>query len=247
MANGPHESMNFAVPLNRFPGIFARLALPISAWLVAATAGFAKDEPVYTVPVRVHLVTGAEFTAADGTKIDLWLTPDEFTKEVLPEMNRIWSAAGLQWRVMSVDFEAAAKGPAASAGMAEIRKQAKEAGPAVRAVLPRPAGGTRDVIDLYLLPSIGAANGIAFPQNHVATVGIWRQPGKRPYHRAPLVLTEPPYVSVAKTCAHELGHNLGLKHPDASVKNRLMVAGPGLELTPEEIATARREAKRLAD
>lgn len=225
-----------------------RILLPLLlvAGLVSPGVGFAKDAKVYTVPVRVHLITGAEF-AADGTRIDLWLTPEEFTQEVLPEMNRIWQPAGVQWRVASLEVEPAVKSRAATAALAEIKQQAKELGPVIRALLPAPAGSVRHVIDLYLLPSIGAANGIAFPKDQIAVVGIWRRPGKRAYHHAPLVLTEPPYVSVAKTCAHELGHNLGLKHPDPSLKGRLMIAGPGLELTPEEIATARSEAKALSD
>jgi hypothetical protein len=222
------------------------LPLLLATGLAAAGVGAAKDVPVYTVAIRVHLLTGAEFST-DGTKIDLWITPEEFTREVLPEMNRIWRTAAVQWRVASLEVEPAIKSRAASAGLAEIRQQAKEIGPVIRALLPEPTGSVRNVIDLYLLPSIGAANGIAFPRDKVAVVGIWRQPGKRAYHRAPLVLTEPPYVSVAKTCAHELGHNLGLKHPDAGLKGRLMIAGPGLDLTPEEIATARSEAKALAD
>jgi len=221
-----------------------RILLPLL--LVAAGAGFAKDAKIYTVPIRVHLITGAEFSA-DGTRIDLWLTPEEFTKEVLPEINRIWQPADVKWRVASLEVEAAVKGRAAAAGLAEIKQHAKETGAAVRALLPESTGSVRNVIDLYLLPSIGAANGIAFPKDKIAMVGIWRHPGKRAYHHAPLVLTEPPYVSVAKTCAHELGHNLGLKHPDPSLKGRLMIAGPGLELTPEEIATARSEAKALSD
>jgi hypothetical protein len=207
---------------------------------------FAKDDKVYTVPIRVHLLTGAEFTA-EGSTIDLWLTPEEFTQQVVPEMNRIWQTAGVQWRVASVQVEPAAKSRAAAAGLAEIKAHEKEIGPSVRALLPAPAGSTRNIIDLYLLPSIGAANGIAFPNDKIAVASLWRKPGKREYHRAPLVLTEPPYVSVAKTCAHELGHNLGLKHPDPGLKGRLMIAGPGLELTSAEIATARAEAKRLSD
>jgi hypothetical protein len=220
------------------------LLLPL--FLIATGAGFARDDRIYTVPIRVHLINGAEFVA-DGTKIDLWLTPEEFTNDVLPEINRIWQPAGVQWHVVSLAAEAAAKSRAATAALAEIQQRAKEIGPMIRALLPAPAGSVRNVIDLYLLPSIGAANGIAFPKDKIAVVGIWRQPGKRAYHHAPLVLTEPPYVSAAKTCAHELGHNLGLKHPDPNLKGRLMIAGPGLELTPEEIATARSEAKTLSD
>lgn len=47
--------------------------------------------------------------------------------------------------------------------------------------------------------------------------------------------------SIGRTCAYELGHNLGLKHPSRDVKGRLMGGGrPRSDfLNPEEIAKAR--------
>jgi hypothetical protein len=58
--------------------------------------------------------------------------------------------------------------------------------------------------------------------------------------------------SLARTIAHELGHNLTLVHPDKSIRpetGRLMGGSKqGYALTPEEIAKARQSArKHLAD
>ena len=55
--------------------------------------------------------------------------------------------------------------------------------------------------------------------------------------------------SLARTIAHEIGHNLGLLHPDKSVVSpvgRLMGgANQGYALTAEEIAKARETALGL--
>ena len=67
--------------------------------------------------------------------------------------------------------------------------------------------------------------------------------------RTLLIEPEPMKVgSLARTIAHELGHNLGLSHPDRSEISpvgRLMGgAKQGYALTPEEIAKARAVARK---
>jgi hypothetical protein len=202
-----------------------------------------KQAAVYTVPIRVHLITGTEFKEG-GKKIDLWLTAADFNKSVLPEMNRIWKPAGVQWKVESVVVEPAKKAPDFQQTIASIVNCDKVDMKSLQSFFPSQSQ-LPNHINLYLMPRIGAENGVAGLGGKVAVVGIWRKPGGT-LQRAPLVTCQPPLVSVAKTCAHELGHNLGLKHPDPQLRNRLMIAGPGLELTPEEIDTARKRVAILA-
>ena len=81
-------------------------------------------------------------------------------------------------------------------------------------------------------------------------VGVWTDKpsgGRQPPVKALLVEPEPMRVgSLARTIAHELGHNLGLAHPDkdeAGAVGRLMGGGKqGYGLTAAEIAIARATA-----
>ena len=57
--------------------------------------------------------------------------------------------------------------------------------------------------------------------------------------------------SIARTCAHELGHNLLLQHPDKTTQtkfNRLMGGRrSGYQVTAEEISLARQVASGRAE
>jgi hypothetical protein len=72
--------------------------------------------------------------------------------------------------------------------------------------------------------------------------------GKRPPEKCLLVERgDFKQGSFSRTAAHELGHILGLKHPDAPPLHRLMGGGnPGNELTDEEKALARKTAAALS-
>lgn len=128
--------------------------------------------------------------------------------------------------------------------------------------------------NLYVFPFIGnTSQGYAgdpndrkvrsIKSNH-AVVGIWSNKGSgggQPYRtaikerpRSGLGNTPPQKEnffhegSLGRTCAHELGHHLGLAHPNKetqSVFKRLMGGKkPGYRLTPDEIATARTQARK---
>ena len=213
-------------------------ALPLTGW--AQETG----NPVLRVPVRVHLMTGLEFTER-GKNINTWMTPENFTTAVLPEINRIWKPAQIHWKVESVVLEAVGKGPGLPPTLQRIAKRETIEIATLRQLFPE-TGRHPEFINLYLVPSIGSANGVAGRAVKTAVVGIWRNKGPDDLQPAPLVMSRPPLASVAKTCAHELGHILGLVHPDERSIERLMHPGPGTALTPEEITTARERAAELA-
>ena len=102
--------------------------------------------------------------------------------------------------------------------------------------------------NLHLFPFLGSTSqGVAKGGGNWACAGLWTDKPSRGT-RAPerTLLVEPlPFRigSLARTCAHELGHNLKLVHPDKGADSpvaRLMGGRRhGYELTAEEIATAR--------
>jgi hypothetical protein len=107
--------------------------------------------------------------------------------------------------------------------------------------------------NVYLLPYIGATyQGYAQLGGTQVVVGAWTDKpsrGEKPPVKTLLVEPEPmKFGSLARTIAHELGHNLGLSHPDkseVSAVGRLMGgAKQGYGLTPEEIAKARQTARK---
>ena len=118
-----------------------------------------------------------------------------------------------------------------------------------------PAQRHPSAMNVYLLPYIGATyQGYANLGGNQAVIGVWTDKASRAEKspvKALLVEPEPMKVgSLARTIAHELGHNLGLVHPDkaeVSKVGRLMGGGKqGYALTDEEIAKARKTAQKHA-
>lgn len=116
-----------------------------------------------------------------------------------------------------------------------------------------PAGLHPTAHNIYLLPFIGSTyQGYArLGGNHIV-VGVWTDKfskGTKPPVKTLLMEPEPIKAgSLARTIAHELGHNLGLNHPpkkEGGTTGRLMGGKvQGYTLTPEEITKARTIARR---
>ena len=224
--------------------LHALLFLLLNSALTAGALAQGSSDTVFTIPVRVHILTSIDVDV-NGKQLATWVTQADFTTSVLPEMNRIWKPAGVQWKIESIVVEDAVKGPELQALLQRVAAKEKVEFPAFKAVFPA-ASKQPGLVHLYLLPVIGALNGVAGINGNVAIAATWRRKGPNDFQRAPLVTSSPMLVSVAKTSAHEVGHNLGLGHPDEKIVERLMQAGPGTLLIPEEITTARKRAAILA-
>ena len=218
-------------------------------------------ETTITLPIRFHITQGAKMTVK-GQVMETWVQPADLTGPVLAEVNRIWKPAGIQFVVERAQAEALLR-PANFAELIQIVENSKRgeeevAGSGRTAAIGKlldPAQRHPSAMNVYLLPYIGATyQGYANLGGNQAVIGVWTDKASRaekPPVKALLVEPEPMKVgSLARTIAHELGHNLGLVHPDkaeVSKVGRLMGGGKqGYALTDEEIAKARKTAQKHA-
>ena len=218
-------------------------------------------ETTITLPIRFHITQGAKMTVK-GQVMETWVQPADLTGPVLAEVNRIWKPAGIQFVVERAQAEALLR-PANFTELIQIVENSKRgeeevAGSGRTSAIGKlldPAQRHPSAMNVYLLPYIGATyQGYANLGGNQAVIGVWTDKASRaekPPVKALLVEPEPMKVgSLARTIAHELGHNLGLVHPDkaeVSKVGRLMGGGKqGYALTDEEIAKARKTAQKHA-
>jgi hypothetical protein len=210
------------------------------------------------IEVRFHLVTDLT-VATQGVEMTHWLTPEMIAKTVMPEVNRIWSAARIEWTLSGVSpattrsenrtdtiacLLTAGRDSEGHGDPQRIRK--------LQSVLNLEQEDAR-AVNVYVVPYLGRTlQGNASPRQKRVILGQWTDKpsrGKRPPERCLLVENgEFRQGSLSRTVAHELGHILGLSHPPRSARplHRLMGGSdPGIDLTDEEKATARKTAALL--
>ena len=217
------------------------------------------DGALLTLPIRFHVTQGAVMTVK-GQGMEVWVQPSDLTGPVIEEVNRIWKPANIRFTVERAQVEPLLQ-PKNFAELLKSVENAKrgddEQSGSKRtdniAKLLDPARRHPTALNVYLLPYIGGTyQGYARLGGNQAVVGVWTDKpsrGEKPPAKTLLVEPEPMKSgSLARTIAHELGHNLTLVHPDKSVTSavgRLMGGRKqGYALTPEEIANARQSARK---
>lgn len=232
------------------------------ACVFAVSAGDVRADAVIAVPVRFHVADNLVMDKA-GVSMNSWVTERQIRDTVVPEVNRIWQAAGV--RVVVDGVVPATLIPAVDRGrwvdliVNARRDEDGESDPERIRHLGRIIdfdSQDRSMVHVTLVPYLGeASQGNTKRRFRRIVVGQWTDKPTRG-RQAPerFALVEPgPFVrgSLARTVAHELGHVLGLRHPDKREPGPggLLMGGrkPGYGLTRDEIITAREAARAIAD
>lgn len=210
------------------------------------------------LPLRFVILRGLPVTVK-GVKLDSWITSNQLARVVVPELNRIWRPARIEWALESVvdqflsAAEIAAKQPdlqtILSSPATDEDGEKSDRNPLIKAFF-NPALAHPVAHTMHLFPYHGPqGQGFSFLGGNLAYLCEWTDRpsrGTRPPQRM-LLVEPPPFVigSLGRTCAHEAGHLLKLKH--ATEPGGIM-GGPkrGYTLWPAEIATAREAALQRA-
>ena len=210
------------------------------------------------IPITIHFVNDLNITKA-GQRLTPWLTEKDIRETVLPEVNRIWKPAGIEWNLLAVDMaksdaseservarylEGAARGEDGGSNPELVRN--------LVSIIPVTDDKVKSV-HVCVLPFIGSTlQGIAIPKRQVAFVGQWTdkpsQGRKAPIRCKIVEIGAFAQGSFSRTLAHELGHTLSLQHPDRAARqpDALMGGGrPGNALSEQECDMARKAALRL--
>ncbi len=212
------------------------------------------------VPLRIYVLTDIDM-AKGGRVLRSWVSAEDIRRTILPEVNRIWRPAGIVFELLAAEPRKALAPPDRRPLIEFItgatRDSEGESDPARIDALYRliDFGPEADgAITVVLVPYLGeASQGNARRKLRRVLVGQWTDKGKG----AAGALREFPLSeggvfgqgSISRTVAHELGHILGLDHPDKATQTTfgLLMGGkqPGFTLTAEEVRKARKKAKKL--
>ena len=246
-----------ALPSFADPGKVEPASSPAKQALLELVKTPEDSEGLIQLPLRVFLISNLTLNREDK-EMEVWVKTTDFEKTVLPEINRIWKQANVEWVLESIRVQPAPDFPHRDQMEAAIENATRESSTGrVPNILKfcSAARGHAVINNLYLFPYVGQTQqGFAALGGNKAVVAVWTDKPSRaqkPPIKFPLVEKGRFKIgSIARTCSHELGHNLGLKHPDKATQTRFdrVMGGkkPGLELVPEEIATARQTALKRA-
>ncbi len=230
---------------------------------------------ILEVPLKIHLLTempmqirnaSGDGFCEDCELMDSWITQDQISNEIMPEVNRIYEQANIHWDIQEFIVEPAAqRSYAEAADWLSLSDRSSDNAERISKYFDLIPASTVDetMVNLYFVTFIGntrqgRANkcsqnlpfGLSDPPFNMSdpsracslTInGQWSNkylPDGAPPEKRVLFAPEGT-PSLAMTVAHELGHTLDLSHPDSGEINLMQGATSGHNLTDEQISEAR--------
>lgn len=217
-------------------------------------------EGVIRLPLKIHLVENLPMEKR-GVEMHNWITKHDIEARVLPEVNYIWRTAKIKFYLDEVVKNTSPDEPKKEKHIAYLTKASRDsegkADPKRVKKLKKLVDWSQfspNAINVFVVPYLGeGSQGIASPKQRRIYIAQWSDKtsrGRQPPVQFPLIERRPyKNGSFSRTLAHELGHVLGLKHPDKRTQTQfsLLMGGKkkGYVLSNEDVRTARKRAKAL--
>lgn len=232
--------------------------------LVCASSSLMADvgmnEVEMSVPLRLHVIDNLVMNK-QGVSMQSWISDDALMQTVLAEVNRIWRPANIVFRVAQLTHEPALNPANKNQLIQQIVNAQRDSSGKSDPLRIRSLDSLIDwrqpdamAIDVYLVPYLGeTSQGNTRIKLKRIVLAQWTDKyshAQRPPERC--LLVEKGVLkrgSLSRTLAHELGHVLGLKHPQKQRQTQfgLLMGGreAGYALTKKHIRKARKQASML--